>query len=380
MPSRTTRTVGRPPARRNQIIAELTSEIVRGDWAPGERLPSHAELERRFRVHNPTVQQALNRLVKAGFVETRPKRGTYVASHPPHLCRYALVFPSKPGSARHWSLFWEALRLAGSSLQRRVRNKALRFETYYLVDGPDMGPEHERLANDLTEQRLAGVIFANAPFPLAGTPLVARHGVPMVAMASAASAGLEHIGARYPDLPSFRAEAMRYLAELPGPPRRPAVLSFAVRDDFIADCRAQAAAHGLELPASHIQSPNLGPAAIRNLLALLFSLPEAQRPNALVLGDDNLVPIVDQVLSRREVPAPPDLDVVAYANFPAVMPTEWPIYRLGCDAQALLISALEHLVAKREHRPTPDVETLPAARPLVDAATIPLPAALTQPR
>jgi len=67
------------PARtRAALIAEdLRREIETGSFAPGDRLPSEAELTRRHSVSRTVVREALSQLRSDGLVEARKGSGVY---------------------------------------------------------------------------------------------------------------------------------------------------------------------------------------------------------------------------------------------------------------------------------------------------------------
>jgi GntR family transcriptional regulator len=56
----------------------LASEIARGDYQPGDRLPSEDELLARFDVSRITVRRAVQNLIQRGVVEIRRGLGTFV--------------------------------------------------------------------------------------------------------------------------------------------------------------------------------------------------------------------------------------------------------------------------------------------------------------
>ncbi|MFV2101489.1 GntR family transcriptional regulator [Micromonospora sp. LOL_024] len=61
-----------------QIAAQLKTQIRRGDWAPGERLPSIPAIAEMFGVAKQTVQRAVDQLRVEGVLITKPGSGTYV--------------------------------------------------------------------------------------------------------------------------------------------------------------------------------------------------------------------------------------------------------------------------------------------------------------
>ena len=65
----------------HQQLAEiLRAEIGTGHVAPGDRLPTEAELCERYGMSRPTVRQALAALTHAGLIRRRAGQGTFVAA------------------------------------------------------------------------------------------------------------------------------------------------------------------------------------------------------------------------------------------------------------------------------------------------------------
>jgi GntR family transcriptional regulator len=75
------------------VLADLTHLLADGEFPPGVRLPSEAELAARFGVHRLTVRQALGELARAGAIRTVHGRGSYVAD-PPYRFRVGSDAPS----------------------------------------------------------------------------------------------------------------------------------------------------------------------------------------------------------------------------------------------------------------------------------------------
>jgi GntR family phosphonate transport system transcriptional regulator len=62
-----------------QIAATLEGAIAAGSHAPGERLPTEAELATRFAVNRHTVRRAMEELEGRGLVRVEQGRGSFVA-------------------------------------------------------------------------------------------------------------------------------------------------------------------------------------------------------------------------------------------------------------------------------------------------------------
>ena len=68
----------RPPYL--QVASQLRAAILTGELAPGERLPSGAEMAATYGVSRQTIQQALRPLREEGLIVGRQGAGTYVRS------------------------------------------------------------------------------------------------------------------------------------------------------------------------------------------------------------------------------------------------------------------------------------------------------------
>lgn len=72
-----------------QIAEIIRAAIRRGDWAPGERLPSIPALAQQFGVAKQTVQRTIDQLRVEGVLITKPGSGTYVRGTRRRLNRLA---------------------------------------------------------------------------------------------------------------------------------------------------------------------------------------------------------------------------------------------------------------------------------------------------
>lgn len=75
-----------------EVARSLAAEIRGGNLEHGDKLPSEAELTRRFAVSRATVRRALRELAAAGLVAAEPGRGSFVTaaaplSEPPNTLR-----------------------------------------------------------------------------------------------------------------------------------------------------------------------------------------------------------------------------------------------------------------------------------------------------
>lgn len=64
-----------------EVMQQLTHDLARGEWRPGEALPSETRLAERFQVSIGTLRKAIDALVAQRAVVRRQGRGTFVATH-----------------------------------------------------------------------------------------------------------------------------------------------------------------------------------------------------------------------------------------------------------------------------------------------------------
>jgi GntR family histidine utilization transcriptional repressor len=62
-----------------QIRRALAQPILRGDWAPGARIPTELDLAQHFQTSRMTANKAVQSLVNEGLVQRRRKIGSVVA-------------------------------------------------------------------------------------------------------------------------------------------------------------------------------------------------------------------------------------------------------------------------------------------------------------
>src|SRR5262245_7828430 len=61
-----------------QVAAQLAEQVSNGQWRPGDRLPSEADLCVALGIGRSTLREAMQSLAFVGLVEMRPGEGTYV--------------------------------------------------------------------------------------------------------------------------------------------------------------------------------------------------------------------------------------------------------------------------------------------------------------
>jgi len=340
----------RPPVKRRSIVAALRSQIVSGKLAPGAQLPTRMALMELHEASSITVQSALDRLVKDGFVVAQGRRGTFVAEHPPHLHRYGLVFahePTSPNFGRY------AMALCGEA-RRLEQESDRRFTFYHSVNRHADSEAYHMLVSDIRAHRLAGLIFSVPPicleYDLTGTPVLDAPGMPRVV----ACTGLSRVSFPMVSLSeeTLCERAMDDLAAR-GRKRVACLCLTQVLDEQVEAMRAMAAARGLSMPARWVQAVDHTRAHWAGRLAqLLFDPNQAERPDALFIVDDTLVEPATAAMASMGLRVPRDVEIVAHANFPWATPCHLPAHRIGFDIRQVLSRCVESIDQQRRGLPT----------------------------
>jgi len=348
--------VGRPPEKREQIVKRLRRSIITGRLKPEQRLPSQRQIKEKFDASNLTVQEALNTLMREGFIEARGPKGTFVTRYPPHLSRFGVLFPS--GRSEPTSFFYQ---LFADRLRAHLRSipGATTAEYFGILSQP--GSKTYRAAiDDLRHRRIAGLIFTFPPSALGDNPLNRSSPVPRVAVQAGPAPYQEYgIPACFPDLTCFIKRAVAHLASVGC--RRIATLNLSgsldTQDDFLAACRK----HGLQTHPYWSQFVGHQRLTDVNHAAQLLMHPgQTCRPDGLIVTDDHLVLGATEGLRAVGVRGPQDLRIVGLCNYPGVPQHQLPVDWLGFDLDQLTQWCVEMLDRQREGDNCPPITWLPA--------------------
>jgi len=345
------RTGEKKSSKESIILETLRRELLEGVYPARSKLPIQTKLSRRFRAGGGTVQRALNQLIREGFLQARRRHGTFVVGRPPYLKNYALVFHTEP--TQTWSKYYVALTNAAVTIQQKEDRRMMLF---YGVDRHQDTDDYQRLLNYIRAHRLAGIIFDNVPGDLQGTPLLDETEIPRVAFMSQAMAG-KVMAVGFDDR-VFSEKAVSYLAERKR--KRIAVISTpSLRPDQEAHLESLAAARGMQsLPQWRLPISYTAPEGATRCMQLLMQPPPDQRPDALIVTDDNLVEPSLAGLVAAGVRVPQDLDAVVHCNFPCPPMTVLPVKRLGYDIRQALLLAIEAIDRRRRGESVPEFREL----------------------
>lgn len=334
------------------IVAHIKDAVMKGALNPGARLPTRREMIRQFRTTPVTVQHAMDVLVQHGYIRSDGARGTFVARFPPHVSHYAMAFPSSEWHPYHQ--FYVALHREAERLQGPGR----RITMFHSITGHTDEPDYQRLLEHVRSHQVGGIIFTFAPFMLKGSPLLEEPGIPRVVIRSPLrGAAFPEV---YPDVSAFLPRAMEYLAGRGRTKVALVVMAGADGTECVVKHEELAASYGLQLMPQWIQGihPDTAPWAKQVMLAV-FRVQEAQRPDALIVADDNLVEAATEGLAASGVRVPQDVEVVAHTNFPWPTKSCVPVTRLGFDIRRLVAVCIERINQQRRGEAFPMMTWLP---------------------
>ena len=326
--------VQRLAPKQSEIVDYLLRRIISGELPPGSRIPSLNEMTIQFRTTANTAQLAVNRLRQEGYVTTVQGKGKYVADNPPHLTNFGLVFEPEPQSSRYLEAWQKEAERANAHPAGSPRRRVV---TYCMSDRASAIKAHEELVAALRACRLAGLIFPLHPLAFAGTPVLDEPDVPRVTVADVA----------LPDVHCIRLEPVRgkmldYLARHGR--RRIASLFISVPWDTSGDISKlieEASARGMVIKRHWVQGvSHYPPCWAANCAELLMRCDPSDRPDALMIMDENLVPAATAGLLAAGVRVPEDVLVVARTSFPYPTPSAVPAKRIGYNIREMLGTCL----------------------------------------
>ena len=345
-------TISPPLAKQSFISEHLRKDIIDGRLMPGGRLPTQVQLAEKFKVSGVTVQRALDKLTREGFIYTRGRNGTFVATHPPHLFSYGVVFHDAPSVSR--SRYHELLE---AKAMRLIRVGDRRVTIFNGISGHEDGAASTELLGLVRSHQLAGLLLIDGDI-FAGTPLLDEAGIFRAAVMSRKVDTLD-CPIVYPDMSGMIDLALDQLAAN-GRRRIATICSVPVHQETGEYLRNAMHERGLAVQDRWQQIvPHAYTEAIRNSALLLMSGTGDDRPDAVFIVDDDLVEAASSGLVSAGVSGSGDVEIVAHCNFPRPMPV-LPMTRIGFDTSAMVETAIGVIDQQRQNVRVPSATRVPA--------------------
>ena len=158
-----------------RLAEDVRSRIMSGEYAPGERLPSEAELVRHYEVSRVTVRTALRTLEAQGLVDVRHGSGSFVSDFGAGIRAGLQELRSisdtiremghEPGMERHAMQRRPATATEAAKLGVDVGTEVLAVERMILADGQAVAFSYDVVpvagfSPSLVDQLGTGSLFA----------------------------------------------------------------------------------------------------------------------------------------------------------------------------------------------------------------------------
>jgi DNA-binding LacI/PurR family transcriptional regulator len=343
------------PKRFNGIADRIVATIASGELVPGQRMLARRSMVEKYQATIVTVQKALAQLEEAGVVRSDGWQGTFVSEHPPCLTRFGILIPDlRDDDGRFPSLYFDSLATTAKEVGK------VRECEWVVFDGLlASGKRLKTLRSDLAHHRLAGLatLFSRQMVPLIQE--LTSYNVPILQIGGPAPLpGCRHLDF---DRATLAALVARRLVDAGS--HAPLVAVLGNTDPSHLDVYRQALAqHRLELaPGAMMGFDHRHPGWLGEWLAGQWQRPAGQRPDGLLLLDDNFIGSAAQAMDRLGIVAGRDLPVVAYVNYPCDRLPAGCI-GVGCDSRVVLRMASEELLRARRGQPA-SAEPIPMMSP-----------------
>ena len=328
--------------KHREISRQLLGEIASGKYGPHSRLPSEAQLVKRFQVSRPTVGRALRDLQAEGLIERRAGSGTYVrrqASTAANTRQLGVLIPGL-GTTEIFGIICGEL----ASLARAHEYTLLWGDSTHPARDQDVSREHAiKLCEQFIERGVAGVFFApfestqgteqvnqriTERFGKAGVPVVLldRDQVPFPLRSNFDLVGVNNLSGGYLLAEHLIKLGCRRLAFAAMPHYPPTV------EARIAGVREALARHQLESPPDWIHVGEPGD------LKFVRSLSGGRRWDAIVCGNDLTAAQLLRALERNNIRVPRDVRVVGFddANYATLLSVPLTTIHQPCRDIALI--------------------------------------------
>lgn len=341
----------------NDMVDTLRKQILSGAWKPSHRLPTRDELLEQYGASRGTLQKAIDQLTQEGFIVSCGKSGTFVAAAPPNLNTIAIVFPADGSRSQAWDAMWSRFVAQKSFFEKRFGRK---LSFYYLEQEKPVCDEYRQLVEDAANGRLAGVIFPYTPAVNLVADL-ARHQVKIVGIT-----GQTDIPGLIPvwlDYGSFLAKSLDFMAEKHR--RRVAMLTnVQLPLDYLDDFKREAGKRQIATDDLWIQGTGLDSFSsfwTVKLVRLMMRGDPDERPDGLIVANENLLDLALEALHREKLVPGHDLDLASQVNFPSERNGYHAIERVGFDIRSMVECCLAALAADKA-RPMTRFGLIPALR------------------
>lgn len=331
-------------SKRAQLLNSFKQRLRAGKWAAGARLPTRTELIKTFKISPVTLQLVIDDLAQEGFVQSQGRGGTFVAAAPPFTRNFAFVINGLSDERHAWLHFQRVIEAEASKFFGGTERQAVFF---YGIDKP-LSTAITQLSQDVEAHKLAGVFFSSVPGFLTNSPLIAQTHTPFVAVGSR-NAALEKISLIKLGTDRFFDDALKEIAAA-GRRRVGLITPWEDPRQHLPEFNAKVKQHGLKTDARWCQyTPHSIGGRRWAAHAVQAILSGSERPDALVIYDDNLIESSMEGLQAAGLAVPSECLVVAHTNFPWPIASPYPLIRIGVDVRKIVSAAVAEIERRQSN-------------------------------
>ncbi len=350
-----------------KIYAVLRQEIL-SQRMPGERLPSEAEMSKRFKVSVVTLRNATQALEAEGFVQRISGVGVVVCDRKKHghlaLVLRDVAFCPRP-------LYFH-LRFT-SLLQRNLLRAGWRTVNHLqITSGPDGLDE---LRDGITRGRYTAVVWTLGDVPEEFRALAKEHGVTLLGGSDQPLALVDYDGMIRAGVDHLVHQGCRRIAglfsgpptELPGANNRHASRIFKERIAY----HGRATAPGWVIQDTEARLLGSGWQGFRDLWTA-----SQERPDGLLVLDDVMYRDAARAILELGIRVPSQLRIITHSNRGDDLVHPFPVTSLEVDPQEMAAEAAEFVIQSIEGHAA-RTQAVPARLiPAKEETTRPTPASL----
>ncbi|HUU68862.1 MAG TPA: substrate-binding domain-containing protein, partial [Planctomycetota bacterium] len=272
---------------------------------------------------------------------------------PPSLCRIGLVFNLPPSADGQWSQYYRAWQAEAGRFNARESSLGGSKRSFSFHSPAGSGKDELEAA--VESGCMAGLIFTMHPSHWSNSPILTKPGIPRVTIVSLP---VDRIPTITFDSRALLAKGLDWFAA--NGRRRVAFIigsSASHADELIA----AVAARGMITHRHWVQGVDVGhPHWAATCAETLARLKAAERPDALLVEDDNFLPPASRGLLAAGIRVPQDILLAAHCNFPYPTPSLVPVKRFGNDVSDLLELSVSMIFRQHSGQAVPEFTVMPA--------------------
>ncbi|MHC4884429.1 MAG: substrate-binding domain-containing protein [Planctomycetota bacterium] len=323
----------------SQVIGWIEGQIDSGELAPGMRIPSTDALAAELGVGRKVIQQALAALSERGMLERAPGRGTFVARSL-NTGQIAVYFPTNLLTGESFGFY----RLICSACLHAAHERGITPLLFF----PTSREDEERCLREMQELSTSGRLQAILNF---GESDFSELRIPCIRATSALGGQGRPSGSPRESL-LFRGltylfsrgyEHIGVMTHSPGSSKRET-------ETVMETVAAAMADHAVEARVTHYPA-HITDSERNGRLVMGTILSGDDRPEAMLILDDNLAREAIFTMLEQGVKIPKDMAVMTHSNRGSPILSPVPLTVLELDPELLGKAAIDALCARLEGVP-----------------------------